>query len=167
MTGFESLVLVGVTGVAALTDARAGRIPNALTVPVLVISPLARALARGQGGLEASIAGAVLCAVAPLALFSRRAMGGGDVKLFAAIGAVLGPSEGLAFEFLGFVTTALFALGTAWRDGLLRAVLTRSLRLARWPVGGPESDPSLATGVRMGVPVFFAALVACRFGLGP
>lgn len=64
---------------AAWFDWRARRIPNWLTLTAL-------AIAIAIGGLDA-IAGAILCASIPLVLWSRGVLGGGDVKLLAALGA--------------------------------------------------------------------------------
>jgi prepilin peptidase CpaA len=118
---------------AAGTDARTGRIPNLLTLPLL---PAGLALGFFQGGalgLGSALLGCVLCFAVPYGLlrFSRgKAIGGGDVKLFAGLGALLGPSAGLQVELASLVLLALFALlALTWR-GQLWALLKRTGWLA-------------------------------------
>ena len=84
--------------VAGVIDLRSGRIPNWVTLPVAGAGLLAHLGLRGAWGLTESVAGLLLCGGVPLLMFrvSRgRAIGGGDVKLFGALGALLGPRMGL------------------------------------------------------------------------
>lgn len=129
-----SLLVASVLALAAgVIDARSGRIPNALTFPMLGAAIAARTLLEGASGLISSLAGALLVGLVPYLLFvlsKGRGIGGGDVKLFAALGAWLGPSLGMEAQLLGFVCLSLGALGLlAWRGQLLR-VLFGVLRLA-------------------------------------
>lgn len=118
---------------AGVLDARSGRIPNILTVPSLLGAVAARALLEGTTGLLGSVAGAVVVGLVPYLLFTfsrGRGIGGGDVKLFAALGAWLGPSLGVEAQFLSFGCLLMWALGLlAWRGRLL-AVLVSTLQLA-------------------------------------
>lgn len=76
--------------VAAVVDARTGRIPNALTYPGIGCG-LALGLWPGLGPeLAASLAGLFIVFVPALALFALSGIGGGDVKLLAAVGALVG-----------------------------------------------------------------------------
>jgi len=83
---------VAVVLVAAWSDHRHGRIPNALTLPALA-----------AGLVLGSPAGALVSAGLPLLLFGRGKVGGGDVKLFAALGALLGVRLGLTVEALALL----------------------------------------------------------------
>ena len=108
--------------VAAYADSRTMRIPKALTVPLFALGVVA-GIARGAwlavqgdklwlfrdtsspvlGGLDGllyALAGAALGFVLVFILWVLGTCGGGDVKLFAAVGAWLGPL---------YVFTALFA----------------------------------------------------------
>lgn len=123
--------------VAALLDVRTGKIPNWLTLGALALGLLERAglavLADGPSALPlallASLAGAALAGAVPLMMFRMRALGGGDVKLFAALGALFGPTLGLEVELLSFVSAAFLApLYLAWR-GILLETVRRSLAL--------------------------------------
>lgn len=86
---------------AAVTDAATGRVPNALTLPALA-----------AGVVAGSPLGAVVCATPFLPLFGTLRAGGGDVKLAAALGALLGWRAGL-----GVVAGAV---ALAWATGYRR-----------------------------------------------
>ena len=91
----------------ALTDARKYIIPDQFTIGGLVIG-LALAFAPGgisplQSALGAALGFAVLWIIAVLgeAVFRKPAMGGGDIKMMAMVGAFLGPPGVLLTIFLG------------------------------------------------------------------
>lgn len=125
----SSALLVTVIGwwllLLALIDAEHGRLPDVLTLP-LVVAGLGAAIflpLRGLAGPLASGLGAVVgftlfASVARLyrAWRGRVGLGGGDAKLLAALGAWLG-LEGLAPVIL---VAALLALGFALSSGLRR-----------------------------------------------
>lgn len=148
--------LFALTFVAAVTDARAGIIPNWLTLPALAIAPPLQLLAGGRDALVASLLGCAVCAVVPLVMFRLGAMGGGDVKLLGAIGALAGPTLGLELQLLAYNVLVGFALAALARRGQLRAVLRRALRLV---TGRPRAhDPAALTAFRLGVPIFVATV---------
>lgn len=154
-----------VSVVAAVTDARTGRIPNRLTVPVAVPALAWHATQDGGWGLVRSACGLAAAAAIPwLAhrLTHGRAIGGGDVKLFAALGALAGPTAGLEIELSAFVLLAAFALVRLAYQGQLLRVLSSALRLALGPLlprGWRRStEPEALTEMRMG-PAIAAAVV--------
>jgi prepilin peptidase CpaA len=120
------------SAVAAWVDWRTGHIPNWLTFGLLGLGPVARlffTLFRTGHRLEAgqdaalSVLGAVLCAVIPIGLFQASALGGGDVKLFAALGAILLPLAGLEAELWSFCAAATLApIRLAWEGKLFQTV---------------------------------------------
>jgi prepilin peptidase CpaA len=131
MVGAFVVGAVIVSAIAAWTDFRTGFIPNWLTVGTVV---LAIVLHFGVGlsyggfryGLEEagfSIAGAVFCSIGPGAMYMAGGMGGGDLKLFAAIGALLQPLLGIEAEAYGLLAGAIIALANmAYRGTLLRTI---------------------------------------------
>lgn len=138
------LVAVALAAVAAWTDFRTGKIPNWLTLPPLVLGFALNALLAPDGwrmGLVRSALGVVVCGLVPYVLFRKRlatregederyAGGGGDVKLFAALGALLGYYHGIEAQFFSFCAAGLFGMARlAWHGRLLR-VLTNTLYLA-------------------------------------
>jgi prepilin peptidase CpaA len=123
--------------IAAVMDRCTGRIPNWLTLPVAVFGVVLHAILGGTGPAGASLLGLVLNAAIPAILYGfshGRAIGGGDVKLLAALGALLGPTMGLETEFGAFILLAAFALiQLAFRGQLLR-VLGNAVYLTVNPV---------------------------------
>ena len=83
-------------GMAAWTDWRTGLIPNWLSLGAISLGILGHFvsgwLAGGlrTGAVEAglALAGLVLCCLAPGFMYLKGGMGGGDLKLFAALGAL-------------------------------------------------------------------------------
>jgi prepilin peptidase CpaA len=119
-----------------------GEIPNSLTLGALAIAPIAW-LAYGwkvggaRAGLEAagfSVAGALTCALIPIFMWRGGAMGGGDVKLLAAIGAIVRPLVGIEAEFYAFAAAAILAPARLAWEGKLLATLGRSFALAMNPL---------------------------------
>jgi prepilin peptidase CpaA len=122
--------------IAAAWDARTGRIPNLLTLPLIALA-LVVAAASGASAAALSLTGLLVCALVPALLYriSRgRGIGGGDVKLFAALGALLGPMKGLEVEFGAFVVLACFALVRLAYAGQLFRVLGNSALLLIGPM---------------------------------
>ena len=88
--------------VACVSDIRARRIPNKLVATVLVLGVLVSAASDPvMPGLLTALGGVSVGLVVWLPGWLLRMMGAGDVKLFAAAGAWLGP--------LGALNAALFA----------------------------------------------------------
>src|SRR5688572_12919367 len=76
---------------AVVTDLRSRRISNRLTVPVMALGLAAGGLWGGWGGLANSVSGLLLGAALLLLPWVFGALGGGDLKLMAAVGALKGP----------------------------------------------------------------------------
>ena len=159
-----SWIVIVLCSVAALTDARTGLIPNALTFPVILGAPLVHGFVAGPGALLASAVAALLCGLPPYVMFRRGGMGGGDVKLFAAIGAAVGVSLGLQVQLVSMAVAALWGLGLLAFQGQLLHVLRRALQLTLGPLMPVAwrcaMDPDANVPIRLGVPIAVAA-VAC------
>lgn len=165
------------TLVVGVIDARTGHIPNRLLLIGLLFGVALHAtsyvvLAKSQPISEtllsatlSIVAGLLLCAAAPLLLFRLQAMGGGDVKLLAVIGASLGPFMGLEIELYAFVLLAVYAAARLAYHGELLRLLGNSLALIRNPfVAKPrrrEVPRELLTVLPFGPAVFVAALLVC------
>lgn len=150
--------------VASVTDSRNGVIPNQVTVPVLLGAPLAHAVAGGPGGALGSLLGLIICGLVPLLFFRLGAMGGGDVKLFAALGAIAGPSMGLAIELLSLSLAFFGGLSVmAWQGKLLRT-LGNAARLALNPFLPRSRRREVAaeqlTTLRLGIAILGGTLLA-------
>jgi len=175
MIALPALLALGASAAAAATDLRTGYIPNAITLPMIGLGPLVVAFEahrRGASPLHAlgvSLLGIALCGAVPYLLFRLGGMFGGDVKLLAGVGALLGPLVGLEAELDAFVAAALFALGHMAFRGQLFAVLGRSARLALRAVH-KQADPvpdELMTVMRFGPAAFVGVVLAVVSGLNP
>ncbi len=95
-------------------------------------------------------------------MYMKGAMGGGDLKLFAAIGALCQPLLGIEAEMYGLVVAAVIAPARlAFRGELLR-VLGNSLALVTNPLR-PAAErralpPEMMSWFRLG-PAIFAGTV--------
>ncbi len=89
VTSLLASMLVLVVVAAAITDVRTRRIPNVLTVGALVLALAVRATMGGGALLDGMAAAGAAFAIA-LPVFALGGLGGGDVKLLAAVGAFLG-----------------------------------------------------------------------------
>ncbi|HUC91586.1 MAG TPA: A24 family peptidase [Paenibacillus sp.] len=78
---------------AFVLDVRFMIIPNRLTVPSFAAGCVFQALAGGWQGFIYAVFGAVVGFFVLLLLYGLKAVGAGDVKLFAALGAWVGPSD--------------------------------------------------------------------------
>jgi prepilin peptidase CpaA len=170
MSTFLVIALV-VSAVAAIWDMRTGRMPNWLTLGGiaagvfghLVQSWLAGGFRAGLTSAAWSIGGAVFCALAPLVLYWKGGMGGGDLKLFAAIGALCHPMLGIECQVYALAVAALLAPARLAYDGRLFAVLAGSLALLVNPLlprarrrGVP---PEMLTWFRLGPAIFGGTLL--------
>lgn len=166
--------------IAAVTDARTGSIPNALTLPALFLAPLAHAIGARAAGLDgpgvgmevaASVGGAVLCALVPLILYRRSAMGAGDVKLFAALGAVLQVMQGVEAETYAMVFAALLAPGYLAYKGTLFATLKNTGVLMLNAVRPDDKQQPVhadtMTWFRLGPAIFLGTLLTAYLDWSP
>src|SRR5450432_957962 len=86
--------LICTLAVAAVIDARQRRIPNWLTFG-LMTAGLAKAALVSPQNFGHAMLGIVVGGAIPLVLYMISAVGGGDVKLLAAIGAWVGPGPAI------------------------------------------------------------------------
>lgn len=99
------LTLLGVSALAAWTDHRSGRVPNTLTLPAIV----GGVWFNGWAGFVAL----VLCVFSLPLLRSSWRVGGGDVKLLGALGA-LHPVVGIG---VALAVVCGHATRISWRLG--------------------------------------------------
>jgi prepilin peptidase CpaA len=138
------IALVALVISAAWSDLRTRRIPNWITVPGALMGFALQVWHAGLSGALASLAGAGLGLGIFMAFYMAGGMGAGDVKLFGAVGAFVGP-QALIIVFvvtglLGGIAAAVLAAAR----GRLRDTLERTGRLmldwGRWRgKEGPEA----------------------------
>src|SRR5262245_56124026 len=121
------LFAVVVSAIAAWTDWRTGKIPNRLTLGVLVRAPIAHfaaaiLLGRPERAIEAagmSVVGAAACGVVPLFMYRAGGICGGDVKLLDALGAICLPTLGIELQVFAFLGATFYAMGALAYQGKL------------------------------------------------
>jgi prepilin peptidase CpaA len=96
------VILIGVVVVAGIYDARYRKIPNWISLSGLILGLGMNTLLSGRGGLESASLGLGVAILVYMPLYLIRGMGAGDVKLMAAIGAIVGPHCWLGI-FIGTV----------------------------------------------------------------
>jgi prepilin peptidase CpaA len=167
------LLAVVTTAFSAVIDYRTGLIPNAITYPLVLGGALMHVMfasasyGRGHFGwvLLETLAGALVCGLVPLLLWRTGGMGGGDVKLLAGLGALLGPALGMRVELYAFMAAVVSAPIVLAHRGVLWATLQRSAAIVARPFRrGAPAVSTLSTAVtelRFGPAIFLAtALVA-------
>lgn len=153
--------------VAAVTDAWKGKIYNWLTLPVLALAPCWHFAIRGTAGLLFSLEGfgVMLLVMGLMALLAGKGMWGGDLKLFAALGALGGPM----FALWALLFTALSGLVLAVPVMLRKGILGYTLRnmtvnlSARHLAGAKEvsvGDGSLGGKLPYGICIAIGTLIA-------
>lgn len=114
--------------IATVTDMRTRVIPNWLTLPLPLVGLGGHFASDGLNGLLLSAIGCLLCFLPCFFLFARGAIGGGDVKLFAGFGALLGASEGLELLLTAFVLVSAYTVWSMAWHGKLWALIKASYR---------------------------------------
>lgn len=123
------LPLLGFLLLAAIVDVRKRRIPNMLTL-VLAGAGLALSFTRlGLVGPWSALAGLGVGFGLTLALFILGALGGGDVKLLAGVGAWIGPWPVLAVFLAAAVVGLVLVIAQSLWSGRLKVLFQNSALL--------------------------------------
>jgi prepilin peptidase CpaA len=131
--GLSNLWVIFAVAAASVTDLRWGKIYNVVTIPTVMAGLTLNGLASGWPGVALSLQGlGVGLALLLLTLLLGQHLGGGDIKLVAALGALRGPA------FLATVLVVALPLGGAIALGLAlaRGRLGESLRRLGWLLYG-------------------------------
>jgi prepilin peptidase CpaA len=146
---------------AAAVDLRSRRIPNVLTLGALAAGFVLQGALAGPAGLVHAFAGALAAGLPALAVFALRGMGGGDVKLLAACGALLGPAAALQLLLAtavagGVLAAAAIAARRAWT---VTGSYLQALAL-HWRRRGPVACPEVSLGRSRGIAVPYGVAIA-------
>jgi prepilin peptidase CpaA len=135
----EAALLVPLAVLITYYDVRYRRIPNMFVLATFISGLTINGAFGGANGVIASLGG---CALAFSLMFMMHlfgAMGAGDVKLFGAIGSVIGASLVLPTFAIVVITGGALAVFSTVRAGTLFATLHRVLQifvglLPGWPM---------------------------------
>ncbi len=141
----SGIILLGMVGTAAVTDFIWLKIPNWITYSALGWAILINAVSHltndsvagilGAVGLADSLAGAFIPFFFMLVIFSLTGGGAGDVKLTAAMGALLGLNRVIDAILLSFVFAGGFALMRGvWLQGPKNLAEMVFRKIAHWIV---------------------------------
>ena len=131
------VAVLAVVLAAAVCDLNTRRIPNALTFGAAVVAIATHSALSGWSGLLLAASGCVVGLALFLPVFLLGGMGAGDVKLLAAIGAWLGPTDAVWTALYGALAGGLMALVVALAHGYTRTALRNVWALLQfWHVAG-------------------------------
>ena len=122
-------LLLPLTAIITYFDVRYRRIPNLFVLATLVGGLIINAGTGGAGGLLASAGGCLVAFVLMFVLHLFGAMGAGDVKLFAAVGAVFGTQLVVPLFLVVLLTGGVLAVYTILRNGTFLMTFTRVLQI--------------------------------------
>jgi prepilin peptidase CpaA len=143
----DNYFLIGAALVASLggvSDLRSARIPNWLTYSGVLAALLLRFGVMGWSGLKSGAAGMLVAGVIFFVLFVVGAMGGGDVKLMASVGAWAGSGHVIAVLLAAALAGGALAIFyMLFRQGL-RTTLWNLFELIRFRLtSGLQPHPLL------------------------
>lgn len=147
----DALLLALCAG-ASYTDLRFRRIPDLLTFPAMVVALVLSFAGAGLPGLLGAATGLLVSGTVLGLVAMAGGMGGGDVKLMAAVGALLGLPDCLWGLLYAALLGGVLAIGMA----LVRGDLLRALRnIGAWVWGMvrmAKERPALGQGAPLYVP---------------
>jgi len=163
-TLFE-LVLVPLAVVIIYHDVRYRRIPNAFVLATLISGLSINLAVGGWAGALNSLGGCILAFILMFILHVFGAMGAGDVKLFAAIGSIIGAQLVLPTFIVVVLTGGLLALVTTLRSGVFRTTMLRVLQilvglLPGWPMPKFSVPADRRLTIPYGAAITIGAIIA-------
>jgi prepilin peptidase CpaA len=133
----QQVAVAALAVIAAVSDLRTRRIPNALTFGAAALALLMQFAWAGWAGLASALAGWAIGLALFFPVYALGGMGAGDVKLLAAFGAWLGPWGAIWTAFYGALAGGVLALGVSLARGYTKSAF-RNLGdlLQSWLLGG-------------------------------
>ena len=116
----STVLLLGLLGVAVVSDLFRHRIPNMLVLLGLALGLVGQTYSGGVGGLGNSLLGILICFALFLPMYAMGGMAAGDVKLMAMVGSFL------PFHFA--LWAAMFSLIAGGVCGVLIVLVRGQLR---------------------------------------
>ena len=132
MTSFDAVVLTALSvglGSAAIVDSAKRKIPNEISLGVTASGLVLAATGASGVSVPSSLMGFFLGFLLMLPGHVLGSTGAGDVKLFAAAGAVVGAEQIIPAFLLTAIAGGLLAVFIAWRRGRLLRTFRLTARL--------------------------------------
>ena len=158
-------LLIPLAFIITYYDVRYRRIPNAYVLATLISGLIVNIIFGGLQGALASLGGCVLAFTLMFILHVFGAMGAGDVKLFAAIGAVTGAQLVLPTFLVVVLTGGLLAFVLMLRAGAIRDTMHRVLQifvglLPGWQMPRFSVPADRRLTIPYGVAITFGSLIS-------
>jgi prepilin peptidase CpaA len=132
---------VAFTFICIASDVRTRRIPNLISGLGIAIGLALNASHAGSAGLLASASGLLVAVALLLFPFAMGGLGGGDVKMMGAIGALLGPRVTLEALLFGMILGGAIMVVHLARRRRLRETVVKVGTMATASVLGGSLDP--------------------------
>lgn len=159
--GVRLILVVTLTLLAAINDARYERIPNVLIATFMSLGAVAWVLGHGAMGLWYSLGPSVLILALLFPLFILRALAGGDIKLFSAISGIVGIEHFVPIFILSLLAGGIVGL-MIW----IRRRPTISWNQNQVFAGGSMESDTRFNGISLqdnrfpfGVPIFMGTIL--------
>ena len=148
---------VVVASVAAATDIFSRRIPNWLCFAAFGGGLLVHVVRDGVAGVPVALSGALLGLLVLLPFYLVRAIGAGDVKLVAALGALLGPADLVSVVVYCAIVGGVMSAVMLARRGIFQHSLFNMVRSN--PLSLPRSGLRAPYGVAVAGGVYLSMLL--------
>lgn len=165
------LVVVAIALVACVIDLRERRIPNWLTLGAALAGLVVQVWLGGIDGARTAALGWIVGAAIFFIPFALGGLGAGDIKLLAALGAWLGPTDVFWLSLYTGVAGMLLAIVVSLASGYLRQALTNIwMLLMHWRFNGVRPLPELtiheSRGPKLayGLAIFAGTMVSVWIG---
>jgi prepilin peptidase CpaA len=161
----NSVLLVPLAVIITYYDVRYRRIPNLFVLATLISGIILNLVFGGLGGVVLSVGGCALAFGLMLVFHVLGAMGAGDVKLFAAIGAVVGANLVIPTFLVVALTGGVLAVCTMFRAGTVRQTLMGVVQiffgfLPGWPMPRFTVPADRRHTIPYGVAITFGSLIS-------
>ncbi len=152
--------------VASIVDIRSRRIPNWLTATMAGIGTGLAASGASGVSLGASVAGFALGLALMMPGHALGATGAGDVKLMAAVGAIVGPALVVSAFLFTAIAGGVLAIAIALRRRRLGATLAGTGRLIAAPGAARDEIKAAHVGSRFayGPAIAVGSVIAALIG---
>jgi prepilin peptidase CpaA len=159
------IAALALAATAGIWDLKTRRIPNLLTFGAAGAALIFHGISGGVSALGYAALGWLVGALVFIVPFALRGLGGGDVKLLAALGAWLGTGDVLWLALYTGVAGGVMAIVVATSTGYLRKAFANIRQLLRhWALWGLKPLPemtlerSAAPKLAYAVPIFMGTV---------